>query len=303
MPLNLSTVHPQKGCPRISPRQPNGVFLKLPESAHRAKPTAGGNHVRASRAFKVVSAPIAIAALLATSISATSLAAAKNQEAKEIAAAIDRLEATRLSPVTVAAETDQDLALARAVEQTTRSLVRQQRKLTKMAKIEAKERKAELARLAAERLMRESRAMQFKIVIPPNLNLPATFTSPKRNPLPGTRTTAYFGQRGWRWHGGVHTGLDFDGYYGQSVKAAADGVVIARGWDGSYGYSVLIAHGGQVTTRYAHLSSIAVSIGDRVKAGEHIGKVGSTGNSTGTHLHFEVAIKDRFVNPFDWLRS
>jgi murein DD-endopeptidase MepM/ murein hydrolase activator NlpD len=259
--------------------------------------------VRTSRALKVVSAPIAIAALLAAAISATSLAATKNQEARDIAAAKDRLEATRLSPVTVAAETNQDLALARAVEQTTRSLVRQQKKLTKMAKIEAAERKAELARLAAERLMRESRAMQFRIVIPKNVNLPATFTSVKRSPLPGTRTTAYFGQRGWRWHGGVHTGLDFDGYYGQSVKAAADGVVIARGWDGSYGYSVLIAHGGQVVTRYAHLSSIAVPLGAKVKAGTHIGKVGATGNASGTHLHFEVAIRDRLVNPFDWLRS
>ncbi len=259
--------------------------------------------MRNSRAFKVVTVPIAMAALLATSISVTSLAATKNEEAKQIAAAQDRIEASRLSTRTVAVETDREIALARAVEQTTRSLVRQQKKLTKMAKIEAKERKAELARLAAERLLRESRAMQFRIVIPKNLNLPATFTSAKRNPVPGTRTTAYFGQRGWRWHGGVHTGLDFDGYYGQSVKAAADGVVIARGWDGSYGYSVLIAHGGQVTTRYAHLSSMAVSVGKRVKAGEHIGKMGSTGNASGTHLHFEVAIKDRLVNPALWLRT
>lgn len=259
--------------------------------------------MRRSRALTVVSAPLAIAALLATSFSVTSIAATKNQEAKEIAAAVDRLEASRMSSSVVAVETNQELALARAVEQTTRSLVRQQKKLTKMAKIEAKERKAELARLAAERLIRESRAMQFRIVIPKNLNLPATFTSVKRSPVPGVRTTAYFGQRGWRWHGGVHTGLDFDGYYGQSVKAAADGVVIARGWDGSYGYSILIAHGGQVTTRYAHLSSMAVSVGDRVKAGEHIGKIGSTGNASGSHLHFEVAIRDRLVNPRDWLAT
>jgi murein DD-endopeptidase MepM/ murein hydrolase activator NlpD len=259
--------------------------------------------VRNSRALNLVSAPLAIAALLATSFSVTSIATAKQQEAKEVAAAIGRIEASRLNTRAVAVETDKELALARAVEQTTRSLVRQQKKLTTMAKKEAKARKAELARLAAERLIRESRAMQFKIVIPANLNLPATFTSVKRVPVPGTRTTAYFGQRGWRWHGGVHTGLDFDGYYGQSVKAAADGVVIARGWDGSYGYSILIAHGGQVTTRYAHLSAMDVSVGKRVKAGEHIGKIGSTGNASGSHLHFEVAIKDRLVNPLLWLRG
>ena len=259
--------------------------------------------MRASRALNLATAPLAIAALLATSISVTSIASAKNQEAQKVAVAIGQIEASRLNTRAVSVETDQEIALARAVEQTTRSLVRQQKKLTTMAKIEAKERKAELARLAAERLLRESRAMQFKIVIPRNLNLPATFNSVKRIPVPGTRTTAYFGQRGWRWHGGVHTGLDFDGYYGQSVKAAADGVVIARGWDGSYGYSILLAHGGGVITRYAHLSAMDVPMGKRVKAGQHIGKVGSTGNSSGSHLHFEVAIKDRLVNPLLWLRG
>ena len=145
--------------------------------------------------------------------------------------------------------------------------------------------------------------MQFKIVIPRNLNLPATFNSAKRIPVPGTRTTAFFGQRGWRWHGGVHTGLDFDGYYGQSVKAAADGVVIARGWDGSYGYSILLAHGGGVITRYAHLSALDVPMGKRVEAGQHIGKVGSTGNASGSHLHFEVRLNGKAVNPRKFLEA
>jgi murein DD-endopeptidase MepM/ murein hydrolase activator NlpD len=172
-----------------------------------------------------------------------------------------------------------------------------------MAKKEAKARAAEMARLAKERLLRTSAALKFRIYIPSNIEIPSSFSGVKRHPLSGTRISAYFGQRGWRWDGGIHTGTDFDGYYGQSVKAAADGVVVGRGWDGSYGYSILIAHGDGVTTRYAHLSDIDISLGDRVSIGQHIGNVGSTGNSSGSHLHFEVALGDRLVDPLDWLRS
>jgi murein DD-endopeptidase MepM/ murein hydrolase activator NlpD len=283
----------------------NRLFLKNSESALNARPDAipGGNNVRSSRTFNLVLAPLAVAALFFTSLSVSALANTKLQDSKELMAAVGAVEADRLDAASALAETNEDLALARAISQTTRSLVREQRTLTAMAKKEAKARAAEMARLAKERLLRTSAALKFRIYIPSNVDIPSSFSGVKRNPLPGTRISAYFGQRGWRWDGGIHTGTDFDGYYGQSVKAAADGVVVGRGWDGSYGYSILIAHGDGVTTRYAHLSDIDISLGDRVSIGQHIGNVGSTGNSSGSHLHFEVALGDRLVDPLDWLRS
>jgi murein DD-endopeptidase MepM/ murein hydrolase activator NlpD len=259
--------------------------------------------VRSSRTFNLVLAPLAVAALFFTSLSVSALANTKLQDSKELMVAVGAVEADRLDAASALAETNEDLALARAISQTTRSLVREQRTLTAMAKKEAKARAAEMARLAKERLLRTSAALKFRIYIPSNIEIPSSFSGVKRHPLSGTRISAYFGQRGWRWDGGIHTGTDFDGYYGQSVKAAADGVVVGRGWDGSYGYSILIAHGDDVTTRYAHLSDIDISLGDRVAIGQHIGNVGSTGNSSGSHLHFEVALGDRLVDPLDWLRN
>lgn len=102
-------------------------------------------------------------------------------------------------------------------------------------------------------------------------------------PLRGAITSNY----GPRW-GEMHTGIDIDGTTGQPVRAADGGTVVSAGWDGGYGYAVLIRHGGGLYTLYGHLSRIAVRSGEGVAQGEVIGYVGSTGRSTGSHLHFEV---------------
>ena len=81
------------------------------------------------------------------------------------------------------------------------------------------------------------------------------------------------------------------------MVAAADGVVIFRGADAGYGLMVEIDHGYGVTTRYGHLSSIKVKLGERVKRGQIIGTIGNTGRSTGPHLHYEVRIGGEAVNP------
>jgi murein DD-endopeptidase MepM/ murein hydrolase activator NlpD len=99
----------------------------------------------------------------------------------------------------------------------------------------------------------------------------------------------------------MHEGIDIGAGYGSSVVAAAGGTVIAAGWDGGYGKCVQISHGGGTVTRYAHLSSINVSAGQRVDRGQLIGLVGSTGNSTGPHLHFEVIIGGQPRNPVNYL--
>jgi hypothetical protein len=108
-----------------------------------------------------------------------------------------------------------------------------------------------------------------------------------------------FGPRGSRFH----TGLDFPAGYGSTVRAARSGRVVFAGWDsGGYGYLVSVRHGHRVRTRYAHLSAIAVRRGQRVSTGSSVGRVGSTGASTGPHLHFEVLVRGAAVDPLPALR-
>ncbi|MGE5415416.1 MAG: peptidoglycan DD-metalloendopeptidase family protein [Acidobacteriota bacterium] len=113
-------------------------------------------------------------------------------------------------------------------------------------------------------------------------------------PIFGSITSGYGSHRG-------HTGIDIDGETGDPIHAAKNGVVEYAGRDGSYGLMIIIDHGG-VKTRYAHCSKILVKAGQSVTKGQTIGKVGSTGHSTGSHLHFEVIRGGSFNNPLRYLR-
>jgi len=99
-----------------------------------------------------------------------------------------------------------------------------------------------------------------------------------------------------------HTGIDIAASYGTNVLAAADGTVIIAGWNNAYGNYVVINHGGGVTTLYGHNSSLTVSKGQKVSRGQVIAKVGSTGYSTGPHIHFEVQVNGSPVNPMSYLQ-
>jgi murein DD-endopeptidase MepM/ murein hydrolase activator NlpD len=105
---------------------------------------------------------------------------------------------------------------------------------------------------------------------------------------------------GWRW-GRMHEGVDLGAAYGTPIAAAAAGVVIYAGWEGGYGNLTVIDHGGGLATAYGHQSRIAVSVGQSVSQGETIGFVGSTGHSTGPHLHFEVRVNGEAVDPLGYL--
>jgi murein DD-endopeptidase MepM/ murein hydrolase activator NlpD len=100
----------------------------------------------------------------------------------------------------------------------------------------------------------------------------------------------------------LHSGIDIGAPYGAAVKAAAGGEVIQTGYFGGYGYSIMLYHGGGYATWYAHLSSINVSMGQMIERGTVIGRVGSTGWSTGPHLHFEIRINGAPQNPMGYLQ-
>ena len=99
----------------------------------------------------------------------------------------------------------------------------------------------------------------------------------------------------------LHSGVDYAAPHGTAIYAAEDGVVLTSGWINGYGYTVTVNHGGGYVTLYAHCSKLLVSAGQKVSAGQTIAKVGSTGNSTGNHLHFEVKVNGKAVNPEGYL--
>jgi murein DD-endopeptidase MepM/ murein hydrolase activator NlpD len=99
----------------------------------------------------------------------------------------------------------------------------------------------------------------------------------------------------------MHEGIDLGAPYGTPIAAAAAGVVIYAGWLGGYGNLTVIDHGGGLATAYGHQSSIVVGVGQSVARGEIIGYVGSTGHSTGPHLHFEVRVNGQPVDPLGYL--
>lgn len=125
-------------------------------------------------------------------------------------------------------------------------------------------------------------------------------------PVPGyTRITSEFGMRTHPITGvyKLHTGTDIAAPIGTSFIAANDGVVVKAGWNNAYGNMVMINHGGGVSTLYAHGSQILVQVGQEVKRGEEVLKVGSTGYSTGPHAHFEVRINGQYVNPIPYITT
>ncbi len=115
-------------------------------------------------------------------------------------------------------------------------------------------------------------------------------------PASGSVTSGF----GYRW-GRLHAGLDIANGVGTSIRAAKGGRVILAGWNGGYGNCIVIDHGGGLTTLYGHMSRLAAGEGETVKQGEQIGAMGSTGNSTGSHLHFETRVNGDPRDPSRYL--
>lgn len=128
---------------------------------------------------------------------------------------------------------------------------------------------------------------------------------PSLVPVEGVKLTSDFGMR---WHpvlGGrrAHKGVDLAAPAGTPIRASADGTVERADWFSGYGLFVALEHGGEIETRYGHMSRLNVAAGQRVRKGDVIGYVGSTGRSTGPHLHYEVRIAGEAVNPMPYLQA
>jgi len=134
---------------------------------------------------------------------------------------------------------------------------------------------------------------------------PSRVSIPSRMPVNGVRLTSDYGMR---WHpvvGGrrAHKGVDLAGPVGTPIHATADGVVSKAEWFSSYGLYVSLEHGGDLQTRYGHMSRLNVAAGQQVRKGDVIGFIGSTGRSTGPHLHYEVRIAGGAVNPIPYMQA
>jgi murein DD-endopeptidase MepM/ murein hydrolase activator NlpD len=128
---------------------------------------------------------------------------------------------------------------------------------------------------------------------------------PSQRPVDAVSFTSGFGVRSDPFRGGaaMHAGVDISGPVGTSIYATADGIVGRAQWANGYGWLVELEHGKGIQTRYGHLSAMLVQPGQRVTRGQLIARMGSTGRSTGSHLHYEVRLDGHAVNPMPFLQS
>ncbi|MEW5352060.1 MULTISPECIES: M23 family metallopeptidase [unclassified Streptomyces] len=242
---------------------------------------ATGKHRRPSRMHRTTARAAGVAALTTTGVLGT-LAAAP-----ALAAETPAPEDTGLTPVitigdTVAARIDaQAAAQQHAAEQ-------------KLAEQAAREKAAALAkkeREAKERAAREAERKRLNTFVPP---------------ISGSYVSTGYKTGGSLWSSGSHTGVDFHAASGTTVHAVGVGTVVETGWGGAYGNQIVIRMADGMYTQYGHLSSIGVTVGQQVVAGQQIGVSGATGNVTGPHLHFEARTTPDYgsdVDPVAYLRQ
>lgn len=139
----------------------------------------------------------------------------------------------------------------------------------------------------------------------PSIAAIGSVSIPSRMPVEGVKLTSSYGMRVHPVLGGrrAHKGIDLAGPVGTPIYATADGVISKAEWFSSYGLYVSIEHGGALQTRYGHMSRLNVASGQRVRKGEIIGFIGTTGRSTGPHLHYEVRVNGEAVNPIPYMQQ
>ncbi|GHE65175.1 M23 family metallopeptidase [Streptomyces thermocarboxydus] len=247
---------------------------------------ATGKHRRPGRVQRGTARAAGVAALAGTGVVGSFTAPAL---AAEPAAA-----QTGLTPVVTLGDVVADRIDAQAAAQHEAARVAAQEAARKAAEEAARERaveEAEKARAEKERAAREAERKRLN-----------TFVSP----IPGSYVSTAYQSGGAIWSSGSHTGIDFHAASGTPVHSVGVGTVVEAGWGGAYGNQVVIKMHDGTYTQYAHLSSISVSVGQEVAAGEQIGLSGATGNVTGAHLHFEARMSADYgsdLDPVSYLRS
>lgn len=240
-----------------------------------------------------------------TVVPGDSLAARQAAEAVQIrqAAALKRAaQAAAEAEAAGAAAVAQAAAQAAAVQTAAPAAAAQGTATAESAQAEAA-RKAAAEKAAAEKAAAEKAAAE-KAAAARKAAASAVSADGYTRPVPGTPHGSY-GRSGSHWSHG-HTGEDFTAASGTSVKAVAAGTVVKAGWGGAYGNEIVIRHADGKYTQYGHLSKFSTKAGAKVTAGQQIGLSGSTGNSTGPHLHFEVRTGPNYgsdVNPITYLRA
>ncbi|MGW3553242.1 M23 family metallopeptidase [Streptomyces griseoincarnatus] len=247
---------------------------------------ATGKHRRPSRVQRGTARVAGVAALAGTGVVGSLAAPAL---AAEPAAA-----QTGLTPVVTLGDVVADRVDAQAAAQHEAARVAAQEAARKAAEEAARERaveEAEKARAEKERAAREAERKRLN-----------TFVSP----IPGSYVSTAYQSGGAIWSSGSHTGIDFHAASGTPVQSVGVGTVVEAGWGGAYGNQVVIKMHDGTYTQYAHLSSVSVSAGQEVTAGQQIGLSGATGNVTGAHLHFEARMSAEYgsdLDPVAYLRS
>ncbi|MER7181578.1 M23 family metallopeptidase [Streptomyces hyaluromycini] len=241
---------------------------------------ASGKHRRPGRVKRTTAQAAGIAALTTTGVIGTVSAA-------PALAAENSVEQTGLTPVITLSDS--------VVEQIDAQAAAQQAAAERKAAEEAARKKAaEQAKKEHEAKVRAARAAERK-----RLN---TFVAP----ISDSYVSTGYKTGGSLWSSGAHTGIDFHAASGTVVHAVGTGTVVSTGWGGAYGNEIVIKMADGMYTQYGHLSSIGVSVGQKVTPGQQIGLSGATGNTTGPHLHFEARTTPDYgsdVDPVAYLRK
>ncbi|MFC8229373.1 M23 family metallopeptidase [Streptomyces sp. NPDC057287] len=250
---------------------------------------ATGKHRAPSRLTRKSAEVAGIAALATAGVIGATASPALAAESETPASSSTGLTQTVALDTTLAAQID-----AQAKAQAHQAEVEAKAKAAAKAKAEAK-RKAE----ARAKEVREEKARAARAAERARLNA-------FHLPVAGSHVTTGYQSGGALWSSGTHSGVDFQAASGTSVVAVGAGTVVEAGWGGAYGNNIVLKMKDGTYTQYGHLSSIGVSVGQSIGSGEQIGISGSTGNSTGPHLHFEARTTPEYgsdMDPVAYLRA
>ncbi|WP_329545124.1 M23 family metallopeptidase [Streptomyces sp. NBC_01356] len=242
-----------------------------------------GKHRRPSRVQRTTKNAIGVAALTTTGV--------LGSLASPALAADNSVEQTGLTQAIEIGDSIADQIDAQAAAQQHAADEAAAKKKADAAAKKKAEEKAKEEREAKERAAREAERKRLN-----------TFVSP----VTGSYVSTGYKTGGSLWSSGSHTGIDFHAASGTSVHAVGSGTVVEAGWGGAYGNNIVIKMNDGTYTQYGHLSSIGVSVGQTVTPGQQIGLSGSTGNTTGPHLHFEARTTAEYgsdIDPVAYLRS